>query len=257
MKQLPYSLLFALASVMLGCSVQKSAPVVAKQTFTYDYKTSNTTKLGSAETVLSLIRPAYAASFEYKGIDVFENFRKNISNDVEELLIDKGFRLKGPFQSFDEMVFNDKKDADVAIEIEIDPDFTAAQGGWKVRISTMDKLMPSSTKFVAPWYSYQGTVSLIGKINIVGKEPLSGEKLWIKSVEIPSIQNIAINTTSKLTTMELNDEFLNDPGVYNALGSALQQQYKGIMQKMDAHFDPQEFTSLKPQIKELKAKKGY
>lgn len=256
MKQLSYSLFFALASLIYGCSVQKSAStaVSSKQTFSYDYKTTTSTKPGSASTLMSLMRPKYAVNFAYQGNELFENFRKFMANDVEELLIDKGFRLKGPFQSFDEMVFNDKKDADVAIEIEIEPIFTAAQGGWTQKISTLDRL---TQDYSGIWYQYHGTVSLIGKINIVGKEPLSGEKLWVKSVEIPSIQNITITTTSKLQSKEVDDAFFNDPSVYNALGSALQQQYKGIMQKMDAHFDPQEFASLKPQIKELKAKKGY
>ncbi|MEO6520605.1 MAG: hypothetical protein ABIN91_02935 [Mucilaginibacter sp.] len=54
-----------------------------------------------------------------------------------------------------------------------------------------------------------------------------------------------------------NNAFFNDPNVYNAFGLALQEQYKAITQKIDAHFDPQEIASLKPQIKELKSKKGY
>jgi hypothetical protein len=175
-----------------------------------------------------------------------------MANDIEELLIDRGFRLKGPYQSFDEMVFNDKKDADVAIEIEINPTFSAAQGGWKMRTPfSLAKNPPS-------YYFFEGSVSLIGKINITCYEPLSKEKLLVKSVDIPSVTNISLTTYSKsFDRPEFDRTFFNDPNVYNSLGKALQEQYKGILSKIDVHFDPQEFAALKPQIKELKAKKAY
>jgi hypothetical protein len=54
-----------------------------------------------------------------------------------------------------------------------------------------------------------------------------------------------------------NVELINDPGVYNELGKALMTQYDGIMNKIATHFDVEELASLKTQIKELKAKKGF
>jgi hypothetical protein len=98
---------------------------------------------------------------------------------------------------------------------------------------------------------------LVGKINISGVEPLTNQKIWSKSVSIPNVENITIETTKKYTRV-LNDfELINDPGVYNELGKALMTQYTGIMDKIFAHFNVDEFHTMKNQIKELKSLKGY
>lgn len=228
-------------------------PAVAKQTFTYDYKTPRTAQAGSANVVVTLIRPYYASDFvrTFGSSDVFVNFRKFIGDDIEELLIDKGYRIKNTYPSFDNMTYDEKKNVDVALQIEIVPTFTAAEGGW------WQYSHFSLTGVSTYTYGYKGTVSLIGKINLVGIEPLSHEKIWIKSVDIPSIQNIQINTSHNLPSNRVDIEFLNDPNVYNALGAALQQQYRGILGQIDAYLDPREFADLKGQINELKNKKVY
>jgi len=235
------------------CSSAK--PVAAKQTFTYDYKTPHTEKPGSANVLVTLVRTHYATDFvrQYGESDVFVNFRKFIGDDIEELLIDKGYRIKNTYPSFDNMTYDEKKDVDVALEIEIVPTFTAAEGGWKTY--TPFQFSPSGN--ATHTYGYSGTVSLIGKINLIGIEPMSHEKIWLKSIDIPSISNIQIATSHQLNHPSVDMYFLNDPNVYNALGAALQQQYHGILQQIDTYLDPREFADLKGQIKELKVKKVY
>lgn len=97
----------------------------------------------------------------------------------------------------------------------------------------------------------------MGKINLSGVEPLTNEKIWTKSVNIPNVENINIETSNKYNRMLTAVELVNDPGVYNAIGKALRQQYAGIMDKIAAHFNADEFATLKGQIKELKSKKGF
>lgn len=249
------ALVVAFVVLFAASATQKHMPIATKQTFTFDYKTLSPARPGSANVTISLVRSHYAERLTYyNNIDIFANFQNSFEKDVEELLVDKGFRIKGPYQSFDEMVFNDKKDADIAIEIEIEPRFTAADGGWRGYVPFQLVASPTTQ------YYYSGTVSLTGKINMVGYEPLSHEKIWVKSVEIPNIVNIDVSTARRDFDRPVpgtDAAFLNDVNVYNALGNAFKAQYNGILAKMDAHFDPQEFVSLKPQIKELKSKKGY
>lgn len=254
MKQL---LFFLLSTVIieLFTSCFSAKPVITKQTFTYDYKTPRTMQPGVANVLVTLVRPQYATDFvrQYGESDVFVNFRKFIGDDIEELLIDKGYRIKNTYPSFDNMTYDEKKDVDVAFEIEIVPTFTAAEGGWK-RYTPFQFNTNGNPRYA---YGYNGTVSLIGKINLIGIEPMSHEKIWLKSVSIPSITNIQINTTHHFSEPVVDVNFLNDPSVYNALGVALQQQYQGILQQIDTYLDPREFTDLKGQIKELKTKKVY
>ena len=85
---------------------------------------------------------------------------------------------------------------------------------------------------------------------------LTNEKIWTKSVLIPNVEDISIQTSGKYNRQLNSIELMSDPGVYNALGKALMAQYAGILDKISAHFNVEEFNSLKNQVKELKSKKA-
>jgi hypothetical protein len=234
---------------LIGCFTPKPAAVPeTKQTYTFDYATTETVKPGSNGFVVGLVKPFYATAFISGNTELFKNFKKAIGDDVEELVIAKGFSLKGPYETRDEMIFEDKKRTDMLIQVEVAPAFTAVEGQWK------SNWIPIVNVYS---YTYSGKASLVGKITLTGIEPLTNEKIWVKSVSIPNIENIPIATSNKYDRPLDEIAILNDPGVYNALGRALQQQYKGIMEKINAHFNAEEFKSLKAQINELKSKRGY
>lgn len=240
---------FFAITFLFGCLPAKQVAPVTQQTFTFDYVPKTTTKSGSASMVLAFIKPNYANDFTAGGTELFKRFKDALASDIEELIIGKGFSIKGPYAEFDEMVFDDKKRTDVAIRIEIAPQFTAVEGGWNEHLSLLGANYTT--------YSYAGKASLVGKINITGIEPLTNEKIWSKSVSIPNIENIDIRTSTRYSRRLEGTEIFRDPGIYNAMGKALQDQYTGIMDKISAHFSAEEFNSLKLQIKELKSKKGF
>lgn len=241
--------LFFLLVCLIGCfTPQQTTAPETKQTYTFDYTPTDAVKLGSNGFVVGLVKPFYATVFVSGNTELFKNFKKAIGDDVEELVIAKGFSLKGPYETRDEMIFEDKKRTDMLIQVEMTPAFTAVEGQWK------SSYIPLVNVYT---YTYSGKASLVGKITLTGIEPLTNEKIWVKSVSIPNIENILIATSKKYDRPLDEIAILNDPGVYNALGKALQQQYKGIMEKVNAHFNSEEFASLKTQIKELKTKKGF
>lgn len=241
-------LLFLITLFMAGCFAPKQVSQ-PKQTFNFAYTPKESNKPGSAKMVIAFVKPYYATSFTSANGELFSRFRDALGNDIEQLLIAKGFSMKGPYASYDEMIFEDKKTVEMAIYIEIAPSFTAQEGGWKMNVSLLGPKYNT--------YSYSGTASLIGKINISGVEPLTNQKIWAKSVSIPNVENIPIETSVKYNHQLTSFELINDPGVYNALGKALTAQYAGIMDKISDHFNVEELNSLKQQIKELKSKKGY
>lgn len=235
--------------MLFGCFPTKQIAPTATQTFSFDYAPKETAKPGSAGMIISFISPNYAHEFAFGGTELFKRFREAMGNDIEELIIAKGFNMKGPYTSFDEMIYDDKKRTDIAIGIEIAPSFTAVEGHWQQHISILGPAYNS--------YTYSGKASLIGKINLTGIEPLTNQKIWSKSVSIPNVENIQVETSAKYSSPLNGNQVLQDPSVYNAIGKALQQQYAGIMDKISAHFNVEEFSSLKSQIKELKSRKGY
>ena len=256
MKKLPIVTVLLSAITVIFSSCFSSRPAVqaeTKQTFSFDYTPKETNKSGAANMLLAFVNPYYATEFTSGSGELFRSFRNAMQGDIQEVIVAKGFSLKGPFQEFGEMIFDDKKRTDMVILIEIAPAFTAQEGGWAAKYH-MNLLSTSSSYYT---YTYSGTASLVGKINLTGMEPLTGEKIWTKSVSIPGVENISIKTTTEYTRQLSATELMQDPGVYNALGKALMVQYAGIMDKVTAYFSVDEFNSLKPQIKELKSKKGY
>lgn len=240
----------------VSCSAPKQmASAVSKQTFAFDYTPKESARSGSASMVLAFIKPGYASNFVYSGNELFRRFKTGLSGDIEELIIAKGFTLKGPYEGRDEMVFDDKKRIDIAINIEISPAFSSVQGEWSSKYHANISLLKGSSPYYT--YAYTGKVSLTGKINISGFEPLTNEKIWAKSVSIPNVENIPIVTQDNYTTRLTDAQIMEDPLVYNAVGKALTAQYDGIMDKISAHFSVDELKSLQAQIKELKSKKGF
>lgn len=255
---MPRSTFFLLFTLFLmSCSIPKQAttPTITKQTYTFDYTPKETAKSGSGAMVLAFIKPGYASSFSFSSNELFQRFKSGLTGDIEELIIAKGFSLKGPYDGRDEMVFEDKKRIDMAISIEINPEFSSKEGDWTSRYHANLSLLGTSSPYYS--YSYTGKVSLTGKINISGVEPLTNEKIWSKSVSIPNVENISIMTTNVYMSKVSDDKLMDDPAIYNALGKALQAQYTGIMDKITAHFNVEELKSLQAQIKELKSKKGF
>lgn len=248
MKKHLFSFLTLSSALLLLIASTPAKEAATGRTITFDYTAKASNKPGSAQILIGLVRPSYAESFrKYSSQDIFRRFRASLGADVEELIIAKGFTIRGPYESRDEMLFSDKKDADIMVVVDVEPEFSNTRGNWKAKSSILNG------KVVG--YTYKGTTSLTGKINMSGMEPLSGEKIWSKSVLIPT-EDLLIEGTQMFDSAN-NDALMADPAVQQAVGEALERIYKGIMDKLAAHFEPEEFRSLKPQIKELKSKRGY
>jgi len=234
----------AFCALFIGSATQSKVP---KDVFSFSYTARQSAAPGSANTSVILIKPHYATNWAYSQCELFQNYGKSFAADLEALLIARGFTMSKSYESYDEIIFSDKKDADIMLKIEIKPEFTASTGSW------------SNNSFIsnAPAWKYKGVTNIIGKINLTGSEPLTGEKIWAYSLDIPEQDNIQVATLNAYDRQLSDVTLMNDVGFYNPIGSALMSSYQGIMIKIENKLDPEEFKALKPQIKELKAKRGY
>ena len=101
-----------------------------------------------------------------------------MGNDFEEMLTAKGFTVRGPFGSRDEMVYNDKVNLSFVLEIGIDisPQYNrkyspTTKTNWG---SILDKNAPASTTT----YAMNGEVTLAGNLVINAKSAQYGELIW-------------------------------------------------------------------------------
>jgi hypothetical protein len=88
--------------------------------------------------------------------------------DLDRIMIAKGMRTMGPFDTFDELTFSQKKQADYALVPEIE-----LRVAWPL-------LEPHG-----PYFTEKGDLAVDGEFLLVISEPLSGQKIWSKRLAIP------------------------------------------------------------------------
>lgn len=254
---LPIPLIAIIFCVLsLSCSTQKQVvqePTPLK-TVSYNYDPKTTEPAGSVGIGMILISPNFEQNtFRYYNARPFSEFKKSLQSDLEEMITARGFSFRGPFNGYDEITYNDKKSTDMVIEVEILPNLQQlTPKPWNVH--SQYHYVYGGQSYNTYTYSYEGQLSLSGKIKITFSEIMSHEKIYIRNVEIPE-KVFDVVGENKYSDHEYLP--LGDPGIYNPLVTALEEVYKASMEKTWAFFDPEEIKSWLPQLKELREKKRY
>jgi hypothetical protein len=92
-------------------------------------------------------------------------------------------------------------------------------------------------------------VTASGNISIVAKEPLSGEKMWVKRIEV------SLSATEVPT--EGRDCLQPSASHFQEWKKAHVDLFEKVMKSLDSYVNGEEFQNLKKQSAELRAKKVY
>lgn len=170
-------------------------------------------------------------------------FRDSLSKEVEALMIQKGFRLSGPFDSFNDMTFPQKKQADLTVR----PVITLALGVPPLEPKTKSDLAGaflggSGNKIV---YESEGSCEIRGRIDFEVLESLTGTKMWTKTVDItPSTEDCTAKSAEAYMV------------VYNnAVGKLLEKAYDTTVEKIDTYFNREEMEMVKQQSLDVRPNK--
>ena len=151
-----------------GCGPKPNPQEKAEMTVTptFDFVPPSKLPADTASVVFCLVAPSYPDAWkEYLSHSPYDKFVKNMQLDFEEIISAKGFRMRGPFRTYDEMTFPDKKEADLILTPKIEIDVTPA--------GRMEQGKEFLTD-VAFW-KWSGQVNLGGRITINLNETLSNE----------------------------------------------------------------------------------
>lgn len=200
----------------------------------------------------ALVRPRFSQAFSRLSTrQPFSAFAENMGPDFLEILHSRGFSYIDPIASTDEMVYADKKNTDLILEVEVD---------LNVRLS--DAIQVSSRKLyyydgrqpeTVYDYYFDGPASVSGKINLVCLEPFTNTKIWVKSIAIPST---SFDLKSFKKYPDENVPF-NDPLLWNTLVANLEVAYTGSLQAVWNQLDPQELLVKKGEADEIKKNSGF
>lgn len=236
---------FLVASLSFAESPGKEGPYVAN----FNYTPSSHATPGSGSVTFASSGVVYVSDnktttgSDWRQSPQFSQLSAAIKDDIPELLVAKGFNVRGPFDSYDLIPYSDKKNVDFylipALELFAswkDTDVKEDGGG-----------------FSGKAYRGTGTIQITGSLTIKLQEIMTREQLWSKSIPIsysfPYDVRFPYFTKGSLPfDMSL---------VMNDLARGLEQQYPTAMKTLSDLIDPQEMRVIKRQALELKKKKGY
>lgn len=236
----------AVALVLVNCGPEqqqvRKTEVKYAPNFQYGYPKG---EAPATDVTVALVRPTYIApgytdKEGYRDHHHVAAFKASIATQLQEMLTTKGFRLTGPFDSTNDMTFPDKKAADLALTPQVTLTWTFPPGGW--RQGPPNQWTGQADRS----YWMEGTCSGTGFVSYVLIEPMSGEKLWIKKVDIAPVE------------VDCNARGDKDDHVYqDGIGRILEAAYQAAMAKAWTYLSPEELTLLKAKAKELRDKKVY
>ncbi|MEZ9595581.1 HpaA family protein [Shewanella sp. 10N.261.52.F9] len=198
-------------------------------------------------------------------VDPFSNARSNYNlevraafqNGVETLITRKGFTYTGPYETFDEITYGDKKNSYLAIV----PKFDIKVGKTNV-----------SRKSFSSYAEEVGTIRVDGSFILKFIEPLTGQVMSQKRVDLsrlnisePYVRQwetkaagsgiIAGAIGGAMKQASKPDVLVNN--IEKAYADAMTKFYQGSMKQLVKYVSTEEIKSFEADIRELKEIKRY
>lgn len=184
--------------------------------------------------------------------DYFDQVKKFLQTDLEQILLAKNVRVLGVFKTRDEMTFDEKKRATYAFTPEI-----------SINVDTKSKSSGGSP------YVEEGDVIVNGVVTLTLRESITGEKLWVKRIEVSPIikpykfvakykEPYHIEHTLGVMCVSISSgsgEERDDTD--QALATALSEFYIALGDKLWRHIDPEEWGKYLDQAENLRKEKRY
>jgi len=249
--------------------------------YAFDYTPPGKADAASAHAIILVVNPSYRApESAFAGttyLKVGKGFSASMGVDMDKILIAKGLTSKGPFASIDELTYSDKKVSDLTLapqvfitsEVKYGP-WQNASGNYQVEDRTIPVMIRSFELRVGGWVTF------------VMQEPLSGQKMWIKKIDLedkvitgqefceakPSYRSETYTTgngslffpTENHTKQVFSNWQVGDI-IYSenvdGMANYIKEIYPAIMQKCWTYIDPAEIESLKVKVAEIRTMKVY
>ena len=250
-----YSVFLISVIAVSGCATSPvaTAPQEQLEVASFNYDPPVTNPAGSAGMNIILVSPKYAQNFKYSGTEPYQSFARNMAADFEEVLTSRGYTVQGPYASYDEIVFSVKEKADLILATDIDIVQNDAGLTKRQERDFMSALIISTAGAQpVPFYKISGSIGLSGKVTFKAYEPQTKEKMWVKSVNIDTIQvPVSSNKAWRYDAVQTGG-FYNDPGIHNPTLKALRKVYVNALEQAYTYLEPKELQQLRPQILRIK-----
>ena len=231
----------------IGCVPNTPVKEESKVIPTFHFEPPSKAPVDSGSVAFALVNPQFPEewkTYNYLSNYPFDKFSSNMARDFEAILSARGYRLRGPFRTYDELTFPDKEGSDLIMYPKIEIDVRPVGQPIAGKAFLTDQ----------PWYGWKGQINVGGRISLNLNESLTNERMWTKTIELEpqSFPYELRGQDQPVSTPPLTDAKLN-----NKLANLLQSYYTLTMDKVWMYLDPKEMALVKQQAQTLKVKKRY
>jgi hypothetical protein len=243
--------------LLTACSLtniaSKTEPLVQRVPAKFDFSPPSRAQVASSNITIAIVKPTYVGKNPEYFVPPFNEMALSMGNDFEELLTAKGFTVRGPFGSRDEMVYNDKLNSSFVLEIsiELNPQYnrkysTTSNIDWISSI--LGSLTYNSTNRM------NGEITLSGNLVINAKSSQYGELIWKKNIALDASSFTYIGSLTWGSVPSMADELKQDNLVYNTLSMELENFYLKALNLAWQQIDPAEMKAIGEQAKKADMK---
>lgn len=245
--------------IFFGCSSKEVSRYSRLEQIELPTKNYNSNKKTDAKLSFATINPLLTINFNASK-DLHNSLIKRLKNNIDKLsckipteikkiLISKGITVTDNYWNRNDMTFSQKRDTSTlfypVIQIYIDQNTVDV-------IKQVDEQMPKKTKTT-------GKLQISAKVELVSLEPLSGEKIWLKSLPLKRKKyEIDISYDGYLKASS-NIFAVDKKAVVIAkdMDNLIIEIYNKIIEGVEKYVDYEEFIFLNKDIQKIKNIKRY
>ncbi|HEY5866139.1 MAG TPA: hypothetical protein VI542_11445 [Candidatus Tectomicrobia bacterium] len=170
---------------------------------------------------------------------------EHLKTDIEKILVAKGFKITGPFDKLDMLPYPQKQGSHLTLTPVVNVDAPAK--------------VASQTGTGSPLFPIQqdGVFLFSGWIALVMIEPLSGEKMWIKRIEVAPMEEPFRRRYYTIQSKGKDQVRVLEDTQEQALARGLNRLYPKVMEQAWAYINPDEIMHVKQQADEVRKLKRF
>lgn len=261
--------------LLLGCNLLPKAdpPPPPPPAYEPNYKFPVTGAGKKLDVTIGVVRPQFGVDGrmyydQYKSDDVVRGMLNAMSSSFSDILSAKGFNTKGPFESRETMTYPEKQGSDFLLypqfDAQVSVKFTnVRQGapqstGKGFSFGTAQKKDDKPAAAPDPSLAVcDAVVSVIGSVAFVVQEPVTGEKMLNKRVDVGTGKQTIPGQQGAMCGAggASSDGWTLD--VKNAWAHAHENVFQASMKALNDYVNGEELQAFKAQSVELRAKKAY
>jgi hypothetical protein len=245
------SLFFIACLILISCTAPRQATSsIQRLPPKFDFSPPSRVQSGEANLTIALVNPSYVQQNAAENlISPYSDMASKMAQDFQEMLTAKGFTIRGPFGSRDEMTFSDKTNSDIAftVSISLEREYNRKYNEKATFGSLLSSQLGSSITMKAE-------IVFRPSLVISAYSPQYGELLWKKNITLkPSVFSYA-GTTKYTEVPTWAEELKRDNSVYNIVSEELDKIYKEAMVLAWQQIDVAEMKTVATQAKKADKK---